>query len=152
MKKLTKLFAIFAMLMAGVACSEPEDYNPVIDTPTKGDSTDNNYNDKEKLSIVGTWRNVAPHPEDENYTITCTFIFNPNGSGSYSVIAPSWGDDVFLGYRTITYDFAYQYEYELGVLTLFGGQVIKEEQSAFIVSDGKATVLHLNNAVYRKVQ
>lgn len=152
MKKLTKLFAIFAMLMAGVACSEPEDYNPVIDTPTKGDSTDNSYNDKEKLSIVGSWK-YTKYAVYENQTIsaTTTYVFNQDGSGSCSYRMPYWTENDTIEYSTETEYFTYKYEYELGVLTITIGSVT-DEMTAFIVTDGEATVLHMGDTVYRKVQ
>lgn len=133
------------MLVLGVACSEPEEYNPTIDKPST-DNGDNDYNtDKEKVSIVGSWQRTTLV---NGYTYKDTFTFNQDGTGVYSKYQPGWDENDNLVYKTYSFPFTYEYKLELGLLkiknmTFFEEDVMSFDCSAFIVSHNNEYTLHL---------
>ena len=146
--KFTKLALLLSMLVLGVACSEPEEYNPTIDKPST-DNGDNDYNtDKEKVSIVGSWqRTTYLTYASEKYTYKDTFTFNQDGTGVYSPYRPDWDENGNLVYKTYSYPFTYEYRLELGLLKVNNMAVYDNlmsfDSSAFIVSHNNEYVLHL---------
>lgn len=143
--KFTKVALLLSMLVLGVACSEPEEYNPTIDKPST-DNGDNDYNtDKEKVSIVGSWQRTTLV---NGYTYKDTFTFNQDGTGVYSKYQPGWDENDNLVYQTYSFPFTYEYKLELGLLkiknmTFFEEDVMSFDCSAFIVSHNNEYTLHL---------
>ena len=111
-----------------------------------GDGEEKDYiEEKNDVSIVGSWRYLTKYGGRE---YTRTYTFNENGSGSRT----ESGSEAVV--------FSYQYEKNLGVLTIIytwveeDGKVLEdyEEHSAFIVSDNGVDVLHWQGYAYRRVQ
>ncbi len=143
--KFTKVALLLSMLVLGVACSEPEEYNPTIDKPST-DNGDNDYNtDKEKVSIVGSWQRTLL---GNGYTYKDTLTFNQDGTGVYFLYRPTWDENDNLVYKTYSFPFTYEYKLELGLLkiknmTFFEEDVMSFDCSAFIVSHNNEYTLHL---------
>ncbi len=135
MIKFTKLAALISMLILGVACSEPEEYNPTIDSPTT-DNGDNDYNtDKEKVSIVGSWQNEM-WVNGQLYKRT-TLTFSEDNTGSMVYYYPN------LETRTVAIN---HYEYDMDTCVLKvnyslgnDGKTAEQSYTAFIIDN---TVLH----------
>lgn len=151
--KFTKVALLLSMLVLGVACSEPEEYNPTIDKPST-DNGDNDYNtDKEKVSIVGSWQRTML---GNGYTYKDTLTFNQDGTGVYSLYRPTWDENDNLVYRTYLQPFTYEYRLELGLLKIknmnFSDEVmISFDCSVFIVSHNNEYVLHVSYCIVEDI-